>query len=248
MNNQDYLILSNQNSNMLAIFILLLISWVTLRLGGEKLNSIGLVPNRRRGFEFAVGFLPSIFIALIYYVIIIIALKAEVRVNDSYSIPEFLKSSWWTLRSVLYEELLFRGALLFLAMRYFGVLRGLFLSAVVFGIYHWFSYNVFGNIFRMIHTFLITGIGGFAFAFAFAKIKSLYLPIGLHFGWNLITINIFSQGPLGDQLLISSTDNTLGGWWSLVFFIYQIALLPLITILCIKILQKKQILMPQKFL
>lgn len=225
---------------MLGILILLIISWVSLRLGGEKLNTIGLLPNRRRSYEFVVGFLFSVFIAVIYYVLIIIVLKAEVRVNESYSVPEFLKSSWWTLRSVLYEELLFRGALLFLAMKYFGVLRGVFLSAAVFGIYHWFSYNVFGDIPPMIHTFLITGIGGFAFAFAFAKTKSLYLPIGLHFGWNLITITIFSQGPLVDQLLTSTTDNTLGGWWSLIFFIYQIALLPLITILCIKILQKKR--------
>ncbi|WP_189603592.1 hypothetical protein [Salinimicrobium marinum] len=51
------------------------------------------------------------------------------------------------------------------------------------------------------------------FAIRFVGVAgSLYLPIGLHFGWNLVTITIFSQGPSGDQLLISSTENTLGGW------------------------------------
>jgi hypothetical protein len=168
----------------------------------------------------------------------IMALNAEVRINNSYSLPEFISSSWWTLRSILFEELLFRGALLVLAMKYLGKLRGIFLSSFVFGIFHWFSYDIFGDIPQVICTLIITGVGGIAFAFAFAQTKSLYLPIGLHFGWNLVTITVFSQGPLGDQLLVSSTDKTLDGWWSLISFFYQIILLPTVTFFYLKIFKK----------
>jgi membrane protease YdiL (CAAX protease family) len=179
---------------------------------------------------------PLAFFAVIYYLIFIIVLNAEVQINNSYSFPDFLNGSWWTLKSVLYEELLFRGALLFLAIKYFGKLRGIFLSSIVFGIYHWFSYNVFGDIPQMLSIFIITGVGGLVFAWAFVKTQSLYLPIGLHFGWNLVSVVVFSQGPLGEQLLISSTHNTLEGWWILISFLYQILILPAATFFILKYL------------
>ena len=211
---------------------------MVLKLGKEKFYAIGLLPTRRRGLQFLVGFLPAAFIAMIYFVLMIWILEAEVVVNDAYSILQFSEGFGWTLRSVLFEELLFRGALLFLAIKYFGAVRGILLSSCIFGIYHWFSYNILGDITPMIYTFIITGIGGAAFAYAYIKTHSLYLPVGLHFGWNLITIAVFSQGPLGEQLLITSTENSLGVWWSLFSFLYQITLLPLITFLCIRFLGK----------
>ena len=220
---------------MVAILLSLLLSWIVLRLASENLQTLGLFPTRHRSLQFLAGFTSIGLLAVIYYVIFILVLEAKVVVNGSYSLLGFLKGSWWTLRSVLYEELLFRGALLVLAIKFLGKSKGLFLSSIVFGIYHWFSYNVFGDIPQMINTFMLTGMGGFAFAFAFAETRSLYLPVGLHFGWNLVTTIVFSQGTIGEQLLISTTENTPGEWWSVGSFLYQIILLPLITFFCIKI-------------
>jgi membrane protease YdiL (CAAX protease family) len=230
---------------MLAITIILILSWAVLRFGGENLSVLGLFPTRRKGLQILVGFLPAALLAGSYFLIILLALDAKVTVNEAYSGLEFANGFWWTLRSVLYEELLFRGALLVLAIKYLGAVRGLILSSVVFGVYHWFSYNVIGDVVQMINTFLLTGAGGLAFAYAFLKTRSLYLPVGLHFGWNLITIAIFSQGPLGEQLLISSTENTLNGWWGLFSFSYQIILMPLLTYLCIKFLNSKKLIRPE---
>jgi membrane protease YdiL (CAAX protease family) len=103
---------------------------------------------------------------------------------------------------VLFEELIFRGALLYLAIGKFGVKTACTLSAVCFGAYHWFTYNLFGSPVQMVIVFLMTGIFGFTLAYAFAKTKSIYLPVGLHLGWNLFTIVVFSNGPLGQQIFI----------------------------------------------
>jgi len=75
----------------------------------------------------------------------------------------------------------------------------------------------------------MTGIWGFMFAMAFAKTKSLYLPIGLHFGWNLISTVVFSQGPLGNQLLIGNGGQKMGVILSLVVFLFQVFVVPIIT-------------------
>ena len=132
------------------------------------------------------------------------------------------------------EELLFRGALLYIAIKIFGIRNACIISSVAFGIYHWFSYGIWGDIIQMIYIFILTGIGGLLFAYSFALTKSVYLPVGLHLGWNLVSVVVFSQGPLGDQLLLSSDGHPLSGFWSTIFFIYQITILPLVTYLYLR--------------
>jgi hypothetical protein len=74
---------------------------------------------------------------------------------------------------------------------------------------------------------LVTGAGGWMFAFAFAKTKSLFAPLGLHLGWNLAAIVIFSAGPLGDQWLLAQGEPLqMGGWPTLLFFSLQAILVP----------------------
>ncbi|MOA34584.1 hypothetical protein D3C78_1559640 [compost metagenome] len=96
----------------------------------------------------------------------------------------------------------------------------------------------FGNPFQMAIVFMMTGIAGLAFAYAFAKTRSMYLPIGLHFGWNYATILIFSNGPLGQQLLIQENQHMPQGYLSMVFFVFQVLALPLVTYLYLR--KKKQ--------
>ena len=151
-----------------------------------------------------------------------------------------MESSRWTLVSVLYEELIFRGALLYIAIKKLGVTKACILSAVCFGIYHWFTFNVFGNPFMMIITFLMTAIVGLSWAFAFAKTNSLYLPIGLHFGWNLFYMVVFSNGTMGQAILVRTNGNQLQGILSLLVFLFQVFALPLLTFWYLNWLSKKQ--------
>lgn len=109
------------------------------------------------------------------------------------------------INSVLYEEFLFRGYLLFQAIRWLGVPRGVLIGAVAFGIYHWFSYGIIGNAVQMAYVFTLTGGFGFMLALAFAKTKSMAAPIGLHLGWNLVAYLGFSGGPFGEGLLVEAS-------------------------------------------
>lgn len=224
---------------MLALLITFLISWGILRLSGTDFRVLGLYPTGLRSFQFFIGFVPAAVLAFIYFFISIKVLEAEVVVNESYSLLNFLSGAMWTFRSVLFEEFVFRGALLFLAIKYLGKFGGILISSVAFGIFHWFSFNLLGDVIQMIYVFLITGIAGLMFGYAYTETRSLYLPLGLHFGWNIITITIFSQGPLGEQLLVASTDNVREGWWNLFFFLYQVTLLPVITIIYLKYFRKR---------
>ena len=220
---------------MIGILVGLLTSWLLLWLYDKKnLTVLGLAPSASKAYNFIFGFLISAICCSIYFMSIVTITKTDLTINEKFTVKTFLAGSWWTLKSVLFEELLFRGALLYIAIHRLGIKVACIISAVAFGIYHWFSYGIFGDPLQMIYVFTITGIGGLMFAYAFALTKSLYLPIGLHLGWNLITIVIFSQGPLGQQLLISNAGQKLSGVLLVIFYLYQILTLPLITYLYLK--------------
>ena len=122
--------------------------------------------------------------------------------NPSFTASLLAQGSWYQLKSVLYEELIFRGALFYLLIKKLGNKKALLLSAVAFGIHHWFSYELFNQVGKMAVVFLITGAVGLLYGYAFLKTRSLYVPIALHFGWNFVNAFIFSNGNTGNGLLI----------------------------------------------
>jgi uncharacterized protein len=222
---------------MIGLAIELVISWILLWLFNKSnLLALGLKPTKKRIWDFTFGFISSSILCGIILCLIAKIVNSKLDFNPNFTFKTFLDSTFWMLKSVLGEEFLFRGALLYIGIKKLGLKNACILSSIVFGVYHWFSYGIFGNAPQMIYIFILTGIGGLLFAFSYAFTKSMWLPIGLHLGWNLTSVVIFSQGPLGKQMLISSGGNghMLGGIWSIVFFIFQIAILPFVTYLYLR--------------
>jgi membrane protease YdiL (CAAX protease family) len=216
---------------MLGIVVELVVSWLLLRYVERiDLSVLGIVPSKKRIGNLVFGIIASAITCAIYYLAVGYVTGGNWIINAEFSFQSFLSGSWWSLKSVLFEELIFRGALLYILIRRLGLTAGCSISAVCFGIYHWFSYNVFGDIFQMVMILVITGIAGLMFAFSFGLTKSLYLPIGLHYGWNLISAGIFSNGPLGEQLLILEGAVKVSGLLSTGLTIFQLVALPLIVI------------------
>lgn len=216
---------------MLGILVVLAASWLLLRfIAHEPITVLGIVPNVRRLKEFLVGFVFMAVVAVINFLGQAYFKQISYGLNPDYGFMQFLGANGWVLRAVVFEEVLFRGALLYLLIRYIGPIWACLLSAVVFGVYHWFSYGLIGGrVIVMIYIFLVTGAGGWMFAYAFARTKSLYAPTGLHFGWNFVTAIVFSSAPfaIGTQLLIPlgepvQTDD----WETLLFFTLQAIIAP----------------------
>lgn len=215
---------------MIGILVELVISWLLLWLLDRKdLSVLGLTPTKNRSLQLLAGFIMSVACCVIYNVGMVAFVNNGWIYNEQITAQTLLSGSWWILKSVLFEELIFRGALLYLAIKRMGTVRACYLSAVCFGIYHWFSQNVLGDPLQMIFIFFITAIAGLMFAFAFAKTNSLYLPVGLHFGWNLVNILVFSNGPLGKQVFTRLTDEQPQGVLSILIFLFQVLALPLVT-------------------
>ncbi len=227
---------------MIGILFQLGISWALLHFVQKtNLNALGFTPLRVRLFQLVLGILFAALLSYAHTASKNYLTGLEWRLNNEYTFMMFLCALWWCLKSVLFEELIFRGALCYLGFERVGAKITMVVSSVAFGIYHWFSWGVLGDANMMIITFVMTGLYGWTLAYAYYKTKSILLGTGLHFGWNSVGLIVFSSGTIGNQLLISYKPEgyaELSGATQTIFFFAQLAGIPLAQYLLIRLILK----------
>lgn len=104
------------------------------------------------------------------------------------------------------EELLFRGVLFRIVEEKVGTWIALVLSGLVFGLAHLPNENA-----TLWGATAIAIEAGAMLAAAYVATRSLWLPIGLHFGWNYAASGIFSTQVSGNETEQGLLDSTLTG-------------------------------------
>lgn len=188
---------------MIGIIVQLGISWLIIWWYEKgNLHVLGLLPSQKRVKDFFLFFIvaaacSSLTFLLRHY----IALQSW-EMNPDFSLSTVLEGTWFVIKSVLFEELIFRGVLFYILIKKLGTLTAIMISSIAFGIYHWFSFEVWGDGWQMLITFLVTGLAGVIYAYGYVKTFSLYVPVALHIGWNIVNMVIFSNSTIGRQLFI----------------------------------------------
>ena len=188
---------------MIGILVQLAISWLIIWLVEKgNLAVLGFYPTKKRLIGFAVFFFITAVCCALEFIMRISFAKEQWQLNPAFSVNLVAEGLWWNIKSVLFEELIFRGVLLYILIKKMGALKGIIISAITFGIYHWFSQEAFGDPKQMFILFIMTGIMGLLLAYGYAKTFSLYIPCAIHLGWNLTKGFIFSEGPIGHGIFI----------------------------------------------
>lgn len=220
---------------MIGILVAIGISWLLLYLIEKKnILALGFLPIGKRLIQFLIGFLITGILCVLDQFLESYLKSSTWILNENITGGIILKSFWWDVKSVLTEELIFRGALLYILIQKIGSRKSILISAIAFGVYHWFSYGVLGNVMAMILVFIGTGLMGYAWAWAYSKTKSIMLPFGLHLGWNFIYNTIFSNGPLGELMFISKGGIELTDWTSLLNFVSGLVIVPILVLIYVK--------------
>jgi membrane protease YdiL (CAAX protease family) len=217
---------------VLGALVLLILNLLVLRFFGQGPTALGFDRPARRVVEFSAGLLGAAAFAVIQMMLLAGLAGFEWTPNPAYDLPALLHGLRWNVSSVLFEELIFRAALLWMAIRWLGALRATLLSAACFGVYHWFSFGLLGDPVGMAFIFLLTGVFGAMMAWAYVWSGSIVLPVALHLGWNLTVNEVFSNGPLGERWLIAGGGEMqmLGGWEQLLVGVVVPLALPVLTL------------------
>ncbi len=197
---------------MIGILGILVVSWLLLHfLAKKNLLALGLLPPDKRIGQFLLG---VFFVALLQIALLVMDTwfsRVTWVVNSLTGLDKYLDAAWYHFRSVLTEELVFRGALLYLLYKRFGAKWAVGISSLAFGLYHIVQYGA-GDPVTMVHIVLVTGLAGFVWALAFVRTRSVMLPLGMHFAWNMMDTLFYTGGPFG-RLLLVETSRTEPVWW-----------------------------------
>ena len=230
---------------MLGIIVQLALSWLIIWLVEKKdLGVLGLYPTKKRLTDFCIFFLITAACSSSDFIMRMIFAEQRWVLNPNLSFKLILEGVWWNLKSVLFEELIFRGVLLYILIKRITMWWGIVISSVAFGIYHWFSHETFGEPMPMLITFVTTGLMGLIYAYGYAKTFSLYVPIAIHLGWNLVRSVLFSDTVIGDQLLVQVKP--VPQVQVSYFIYYLVVFFPLLSALIINffLLKKKKQVIP----
>lgn len=208
---------------MLGILVELAASWLLVWLFDKSnLGVLGFRPSGKRlRFTVILFMIAAICSASAFFMRMAIA-HEQLMLNPEADARLVFNGLWVNFNSVMFEELLCRGVLLYILIKKLGQRRGILISATAFGMLHWFNLGVFGNIPQMLILFAYTFSMGLVLAYAYARSASLYLPFAIHYGWNLTQNFIFPGGPFGNQLFIPVPGQqpvTIGGFESILIFI-----------------------------
>jgi membrane protease YdiL (CAAX protease family) len=190
---------------MVGIIIQLLLSYaIIFWQQKDNLTVLGFKPTTSRIKHFLLFTFIAGFCSATTFFLRMLFAKETWHINPLLDWGLVANGIWYNIKSVLYEELIFRGVLFYLLIKKLGGKQALFLSAAAFGIYHWFSYEVFNDPLKMTWIFLMTGIAGIVYGIGYLKTGSLLVPIGMHFGWNFVNAFVFSNGNTGPGILVQT--------------------------------------------
>lgn len=146
------------------------------------------------------------------------------------------------------EELIFRGLLLRLIERRLGSWIALSVTAVLFGLMHMANENA-----TLFGALAIAVEAGCMLGAAYLATRSLWLPIGLHFGWNFAEGGIFSAAVSGNsesegllETAISGPQLLTGGEFGPEASLYSILFCSVLTVAFLLLARRRGLLIPRR--
>jgi len=135
--------------------------------------------------------------------------------DDSHTLGNFTSASIWTAIAIFFqfiivawwEELAFRGIILQNIAKGLSIKWGVLISTIGFGLIHAGNPNatVLSTVLIMIITFQLV--------YAYLKSGQLWLPIGLHLGWNFFQASVFGFASSGHMSPSMIAQTPIGSDW-----------------------------------
>ena len=231
---------------MLGIIIILIVSWLLLHFIEKKnLSALGILSLPKALTDITIGFVFIVIITLLAIVLESWLLPIQWQINEVIDYKTIASSLLYYFKSALTEDLVFRGAILYILVSKLGFKTGLILSTITFGAYHWFSYGLLPSedirIIPLMYVFFITGFAGFVWAYAFIKTGSIMMPLGFHLGNNFILGLFYENNPYGELIFSQLSKGQFSNeYLYLLYLIIKGIFAPLLTLFFINYWVRKK--------
>lgn len=166
----------------LRVAMVLLVTWVCVRLRKESLASVGLRLGLPWVRQLGAGALIGVASALAVGLLMWATGNARFELDPDRGVTLLTFGLYAALFVALFEELLFRGFVFQRMMAGLGAWPALLVMSLLFATSHWGNPDMEGS--TLAWATLELFLGATLLGLAYLRTRSLALPIGLHFGWN----------------------------------------------------------------
>ena len=166
----------------LPVVFVLLVTWICMRLRGQRLSGVGLTLDAAWLRQVLGGVAFGAAEMLGVAAVILLAGGVRFELDPTRGITALADGVWLFAWVALLEELLFRGFVFQRLVDGLGDLPALLVMAVLFTAAHWGNPGMEGR--TLVSATLDNGLGAILLGLAYLRTGSLALPIGIHFGWN----------------------------------------------------------------
>lgn len=186
----------------------------------ESFVSLGLKLNKAAIKDFLYGiFNSALVMAGIYFTMLLTGLiefkglswwtgHTGTEVHFSMTVLPIVLAVFWKLVVVAWwEELAFRGIIFQNMIKGIGLVWSIILSSLLFGLVH--AGNPDATVLSTVIIMLVTP----QLIYAYLKTGQLWLPIGLHLGWNFFQASIFGFASSGQSSPTLVMQNAVGPEW-----------------------------------
>ncbi|MFB7613565.1 lysostaphin resistance A-like protein [Kitasatospora sp. NPDC056181] len=240
---QDNPWLSLLSGSLTAVLSVLVYRWVVGRTERRPVTELareGAPGSLLRGLVIGVAMFGSV-LANIYFL-------GDYQVHGFGSPTGAIGLVGFMAGAAVTEELMFRGLLFRLVERGLGTYVALALSGTVFGAFHLLNKDA-----TLLGGVAIAIEAGGMLAAAYAATRSLWLPIGLHFGWNFAESGIFGTEVSGNGdthgLLDASTSGAkliTGGEFGPEASVYAMLFGALLTVVFLRLARRRGHVVPRR--
>jgi len=186
----------------------------------ESFISLGLKLDKMAVLDVFSGVINSaIIMASIYFTMLLTGLieftgfswwtdSSSPDINFSLAVMPIILAVFWELVVVAWwEELVFRGIIFQNMIKGLGLIWAVIISSILFGLVH------AGNPDATLMSTLMIAFITPQLIYAYLKTGQLWLPIGLHLGWNFFQASVFGFASSGQTSPTMITQNPIGPDW-----------------------------------
>lgn len=192
--------------------LLISVTWILYKTDKENLRTIGLNPTPKNLSFLFIGLAIGI-VALFMVTWIRTLYTGEVwHISSSVDAKALMKSLYYILPTVMVQELMFRGYLFTKTISKLGIAKANIIFSILFMLVHVLDENVLQQPSQIIFLAISIPVAHLWFAIALQRSKTLFFPIGLHWGNNWAVVHLAGMAD-NQQTIFYLTNQKMFTTW-----------------------------------
>jgi membrane protease YdiL (CAAX protease family) len=201
------------------VTLLTIVTWFLYRTEGKSLKTLGLNITAKHLLFLVLGLLIGMVALGLENFFRTVYTGERWSISSSIDQPGLWKALYFILPSVIVQELVFRGYLFVKTIEVSNVVIANVIFGILFMLVHVLDRDVMQNKWQIIFLIVSIPVGHLLFATALLRSRTLYFPIGLHWGNNWASSCLVGYGKNENTVFHVNNPYTSQSWTSFIILL-----------------------------